>query len=359
MPLPASPPESASLPAPRVPWRLLPAIRRLLPAIIALLLVASPAAAGEPDDAPATVGTDAPATTGTDAPATTGTDGRFDCRYLTTEARPAPRGSGPFKGGAFPDDDVFRPLLADPKQPQFFASYQRLRSREVGESINAAFVAFGESFGLWGLRQRSGCDGLQVGLSGGVFAQFNLDAPSFDLVNSDFVIGLPVTLRRGLVSARLRLYHQSSHLGDEFLLGNPGFNRVNLSFEELEGLVSVERRWGRLYAGGGYLVHREPALDRGKVQWGLELRGPSWPSPVLRKALGDVFVVPVVGADFKAFEELSWTVNTSLAGGFEWSGPRATRRLRLLATYLRGFNPYGQFFDQKIESVGAGFHFAF
>lgn len=312
--------------------------RRLLPVAAVLLLAAPAVARGEAGDRRA--------------------DGH-DCRYLATEDRPAARGAGPFAGTPFPEDDLFRPLLADPKQPQFFASYQHVRFRDVGTSIDAVFVGFGENFGLWALRQPTGCDGLQLGLSGGVFAQFNLDSPSFDLINADYVVGLPVTLRRGLVSARLRIYHQSSHVGDEFLLDNPGFNRVNLSFEELEGLVSVEHRWGRLYGGGGYLVHREPSLDRGKLQWGLELRGPRWPSPVLRRALGEVLVTPVFGADFKAFDELGWTVNTSLAGGLEWSGPRTARRLRLLVTYLRGFNPYGQFFNQKIGSVGLGVFFAF
>lgn len=40
----------------------------------------------------------------------------FDCRYEQSH-------SGT-NHAAFPSDDVFRPLMADPKQPQFFATYQ-------------------------------------------------------------------------------------------------------------------------------------------------------------------------------------------------------------------------------------------
>ncbi|HEX7127272.1 MAG TPA: DUF1207 domain-containing protein [Thermodesulfobacteriota bacterium] len=284
---------------------------------------------------------------------------RADCRYLTTEDRPASRGEGRFVPAPFPGDDIFRPLLADPKQPQFYAAYQRLHGRATGETFNAGFVGFGEYFGLWGLR-RQGCDGVQVGLTGAVFAQFHLHESSSDLLNADYLVGIPVSFRRGLWSARLRLFHQSSHLGDEFLLGNPGVERVNLSFEAIDALVSVERRWWRLYGGGSVLVNKEPSsLDLFGAQWGLELRGPGFPSPLSGPTLGDVRIAPVLGADFKAFQQQDWAVTASLVGGLEWSGPRSARRLRLLLSYLRGYNPYGQFFDQKIETFGIGLYFAF
>jgi hypothetical protein len=56
-------------------------------------------------------------------------------------------------------------------------------------------VGFGESFGVVG--QRNGCDRWQVGILGGVFAQFNLDSSFMDLINADYVIGIPVSWRSG------------------------------------------------------------------------------------------------------------------------------------------------------------------
>ena len=70
------------------------------------------------------------------------------------------------------------------------------------------------------------------------------------------------------MSARIRGYHQSSHLGDEFILNNPGVDRVNLSFEVFDGLLSFEGDWWRLYIGGGYLAGAKPKLDPGLAQWG-------------------------------------------------------------------------------------------
>jgi hypothetical protein len=64
--------------------------------------------------------------------------------------------------GAFPVGDVFRPLLADPKQPQFFVSLNRFTSE--GASYTLASVGFGETFGFYRFSgsssfPRSGADG--------------------------------------------------------------------------------------------------------------------------------------------------------------------------------------------------------
>jgi len=281
---------------------------------------------------------------------------QLDCGYLESAEESGTSENGLFHSVGLPEDDVFRPLLADPKEPRFSGSLQRVRFRDVGESLDAAFVGFGGTFGLWGLRQEKNCNGLQVNIFAAVFSQFNLDAPSSDLINSDFQFGLPLTLRHGPLSVRLRVFHQSSHVGDEFLLNNPGFNRVNLSFEMVEAIASLHLGWARVYGGGGYLYNRKPALDRGTLQWGLELRAPRRPSLFFGSLVEGLLFAPVFGADFRSVEQLGWNINSSLLGGLEWSRPASTRRLRLLLSYYRGRNPYGQFFDQKIETYGIGFY---
>src|SRR2546427_8337014 len=218
---------------------------------------------------------------------------RVDCRYYRAdEANPATMAEdpGPLEGLLLPDNDVFRPILADQREPRFYADYRRLHFRGAnqlsegdGDDINVGMVAFGGQFGIWGLRQRRGCDGLQVSLFGVVFAQFNLDAPSMDLLNSDYLVGPVLTYRQGPWSGRLRFYHQSSHLGDEFLLNYGianGVQRRNLSVEVLDRLVSLEDTWWRLFAGGGIIVFSDKQEDLsptpGFVNYRVELRGPAW-----------------------------------------------------------------------------------
>lgn len=168
----------------------------------------------------------------------------------------------------FPVGDLFRPLVADPKQPQFFVSVIEVSS-PVEQRSTAASVGYGESFGLWRWPGGRPGEGWQLSFTGGLFSQFNLDAPSSDLVNADYNVGFGLTHRRGPFSARFRLYHQSSHLGDEFLLNRPDVERINLSFEAVDATASYEWvRW-RVYAGAGYLISRDPGdLEPGYAEAG-------------------------------------------------------------------------------------------
>jgi len=284
---------------------------------------------------------------------------RTDCRY---EPPPGARDTeGEMVSVLLPPNDLFRPLIADMKQPRFYAGFRRVRflgrglpTEEEGDVITAGVVGFGGNFGLWGKRRVGGCDGLQINIHAGMFSQFNMSTSSVDLINSDFIVGIPLTCRRGRFSARLRLFHQSSHLGDEFFLNNPGVDRVDISFEASDLLISVEGEWWRLYGGGGRLIHFTPDLEPGMAQWGFEFCGAGWNWTLLRQAL----LKPVFAADFTSFEERNWVVTTSTKGGFEMKSLIGQQRFRLFLVYLQGYVPFGQFFSsEKIRNYGIEIQF--
>ena len=251
---------------------------------------------------------------------------------------------------AFPAGDLFRPLIADPKQPQFFVSINRFRSSDVRYTM--ASVGFGETFGLYRFFGSREGDGLQLSVEGALFAQFNLDTASHDLINADYTIGIPVTYRHGDNSLRFRIYHQSSHLGDELLLSANPPGRVNLSYEAIELIYSREWRAWRVYGGGEYLVHKEPAdLKPMSAHWGIEYLGSK---PLVWNGR------PIVGVDMKSLEEHNWTIDTSVKAGLEFGHPNpGQRRLRLMAEWYKGFDPHGQFYKNKVEYFGMGVSLGF
>jgi len=254
------------------------------------------------------------------------------------------------QGEALPTGDLFRPLIADPKQPQFFVSFNHFRSS--GVQYTMASVGFGETFGIYRfLGSREG-DGLQLSVEGALFAQFNLSTPSNDLINADYTIGIPVTYRYGDNSLRFRIYHQSSHLGDELLLSANHPERVNLSYESTELIYSREWREWRVYGGGEYLVHKEPGdLEPMSAHWGIEYCGSK---PVVWNGR------PVAGVDMKSFEEHNWSIDTSVKFGLEFGHANpGQRRLRLMAEWYKGFDPHGQFYNNKVEYYGMGVSLGF
>ncbi len=249
----------------------------------------------------------------------------------------------------FPVGDLFWPLIADPKQPQFFVGYRRYNT-QVGE-INITAVGYGETFGFYYRSGRGPIDGLQVNISGGLFAQFNMDTSSKDLINADYTIGFPVTYRRGHSSARLRFYHQSSHLGDEYILSNNP-QRINLSFESLEFVISRDWIPLRVYLGGEYLFRRDPSdLKRFLFHGGIELYGSLDPNKNSRW---------ITGFDIKAMEEHEWSIDSSLSLGREFGAARpGNRRLRIMLEGYKGHTPYGQFYKEKIYYYGLGVYLGF
>jgi len=257
-----------------------------------------------------------------------------------------------------PRGDVFCPLLADPKGQRSFVSYLHESSDDT--DMDLASVGISDAFGLLRVGGSKTGDGFQVSLQGSVFAQFDLDVSSYDLINADYIIGLPITMRSRAFSARVRLYHQSSHLGDEFLLreNNPTFQRENISFEAAEMILSLDGGPFRVYAGGEYLLRRDPKdLERYVAHGGLEWR------PARRLVrFGTVAGVRFVAAgDFKASEEQDWKPSVSVRTGFEFDRPRDTdppgRRWGLLFEAYTGPSPYGQFFRSDVHQIGVGIHF--
>ena len=240
------------------------------------------------------------------------------------------------------------PFHADPRWPHF-----SMASRQVtlGQQTNTGSANFGETFALY--RNAAPGDGQwEVALQAGVFSLFNMGAPSKDLVNADYTVGLLTSYRTGPFAGFLRIRHQSSHLGDEFILDSPTpVKRVNLSLEEIDLKLSYElTSWLRIYGGGGVLVNRDPSnLERGTSQVGTELSSP--------RTFWDGKLRPVVYADFQANAKSNWRVAGSLMAGLQFENARiGDRKLQVLAEYFSGPSPNGQFYTQNTEWFGLGIH---
>jgi hypothetical protein len=250
-----------------------------------------------------------------------------------------------------PEDSVFEDLTADPRWPRFSASFQRYQ--EDVELDKVGSVSLGGTLpivqgtlpgeGRWDL-----------GLQGSVYSIFDLEVSSLDLVNSDFFVALPVSARWGFLSLMIRPLHQSSHLGDEFLLRDRT-ERIDVSFEAVDALLSIDLwTWGRIYGGAGILVHRKPDdIDRRSVQAGIELASP-W-------AFFGGRVRPFAALDVQRAEENDYDSDYSTRVGIQLENPRLLRgrRMQIFGEYYKGFSPNGQFFTRRIEYFGAGFQFFF
>ncbi len=253
-----------------------------------------------------------------------------------------------------PDEALFCQLVADPKAAHTFATWLHgdfagLAHPNSESRIAIAAVGLGDRFGLLRLAGDRPGDGVQLDIVGAVFAQFNLSAPSFDLINADYLIGLPIAWRRGRTAAQLRLYHQSSHVGDELLFvrdpdRNPAWESIDLT-------VAQDLGYARVYAGVEHRFRRQPShLAPNLLRGGVEVRYPAGTG----RFLGAL--------DFRLIDRvdrrLAWSARTGVEVA-RFGGAGGTRRvISVLGQLYHGFAPYGQFHLDDISFYGLGIHFS-
>ncbi len=244
---------------------------------------------------------------------------------------------------------LFTPLVAHPLEPMTFVGI----AQENSESFSTRLMVMGLGDQVFVSPALSVAGGsLTVGLSAAVFAQFDAAVHTFDFVNADFVVGIPVSFRRETFSARLRLVHQSSHLGDDFIRRRVGEPEQDFDFESLELIASVDLESLRLYGGGEHRVRQTARADKPRIALvGLEWR----PDGRLVELGRDRWLRFVLAGQVAGSHATSLAWGRSARAGVELvpsdPGGRA-RRVALLLDFYRGPTTRGQFSPEHTSVLG-------
>ncbi len=252
----------------------------------------------------------------------------------------------------FPRGLLFEPLHADPRWPQFGLSYRRFLNG--GDVKNGAATNLGGAFSVYRSRP-TGSSQWEMGIQAGTFSLFDLSAKSGsnDILNTDFVLAVFHAYRSGRFSSLVRLAHQSSHLGDEYIQ-NTQTSRIEVNHDRVDAKVAYDvADWLRVYGGGGLLLRQSPdGLGMGTVQVGAELTSPTtyWKGRLR----------PVAYADVQLHERTGWSYGHSVMAGVQFETLRLDgRAVQLLIEHYTGPFPDGQFFTQKTQWLGIGLHLYF
>ena len=251
----------------------------------------------------------------------------------------------------FPERRLFCPLLADRREAGSRLGALELRAPWLRTTV--ALAAVGDEIPLFG-RTTGGTD-LQIGISTVVVGLFDLDRPSFDFVHADFLVGLPVTARIGPWAVRVRPYHWSSHIGDEFLLRDPPpVERREISLGALETLVSRDLGPARATLGVEAWLDRVPDDLPSWIGVGaLDVR------PDAALLLGDrVALRPVTGLHVRT-SAVERGPSLSLRAGVELgrAHARGERRWGIVFEWFDGQSPWGQFYREPLRFTGVSLYF--
>ena len=208
-----------------------------------------------------------------------------------------------------------------------------------------AVAAMGGTVPLWQVAAWPD-GGLLLGIQAGVFGRFRIESPARDLVAADWIVGFPIEARKGRLSARLRPFHWSAHMGDE-LMQNAGAVRIPFSFESLDLLVGYRMSGPmRVYGGGSVNFHSDtetlPRLqrlgmkDRARVQLGVDAVSYRW---------HDGQWGYVCGLDWQSAQRTDWAGQFSAVAGVTFHDAHYAAQLR--ARLHTGPSPLGQFFRTR------------
>lgn len=227
----------------------------------------------------------------------------------------------------------------------------RLISASRGESQfggeREAEVALGENFPILALR--GGSHPISLGFGSHVYARFSLEDAQTALISHDWVVGINSTAALGPWDLTLQLFHESSHLGDEY---GDRFSAPRLDWNQavLAGWAGYTTGSWRFAGNVSYAVLDGLGLPRGGAAAAVDFRS----RPVL-DLLGSR-MHPTAGVFFGADAATAWRVSTSARAGVALQSGNG-REMGLALIAHDGLSTQRQFYRRKSRYLGLEIRF--
>ena len=232
--------------------------------------------------------------------------------------------------------------------PRVHGIVGRLISARRGESDFGrepeAEVGIGENFPVVALRR--GPRPVTLGFGTQVYGRFSLGDRKSALISNDWVVGINTTAVLGAWRLTGEVYHESSHLGDEY--GDRfGASRLDWTREVAGAWLTYGA--GPLSVTGNlsYVLIDELDLDRPGAALAADWDGRSFGS-----FLGGR-VRPVGGVFFEGTAATSWRISSSAKLGVAVAGGIGGREVGIALIAHDGLSTQRQFFRRESRYIGA------
>jgi hypothetical protein len=208
-------------------------------------------------------------------------------------------------------------------------------------------VVLGENFPLVTLK--GGSRPVVLGFGSQVYGRFSLTDSKSALISTDWVVGINTTAALQSWALTLEVYHESSHLGDEYGDRFPD-DRLDWTREVVTGWASYVAGVWRFTAGASYVLKDELSLPAAGGSLGIDFHGKS------QSFLGG-HVRPVGGIFTVADAATSWRVSTSAKLGLAFARGTDSHDISIGLIAHDGLSTQRQFFRQESRYVGMELRF--
>jgi Protein of unknown function (DUF1207) len=187
--------------------------------------------------------------------------------------------------------------------------------------------------------------GLEVQIEGAAFVRLDPESER-DVRSSDYRFGVPIVYGVGRWQTKLAYYHNSAHLGDEFMIKHPTFPRINYVRDCIVwGNSYYAYDWLRLYGEVGYSFYNAGGSQPWEFQFGTEL--------IQARPTGGRGA-PFLAVNGMSRQELDWGGNVCVQAGWAWRGRRSEKLYRIGFEYLYGSDPQYEFVYNNQNRCGVG-----
>ena len=240
-----------------------------------------------------------------------------------------------------PQGLIYRQYLAGVKESRFRGVW----SNGKGEG-NLLDASLGGQVGLlrYGSFGNGRPIGWQLGIEGAGQVRLDTDQEA-DVDAADFRMGVPLTWGDEIIQVKFAYYHISSHVGDEYLLKHPNFQRLNFSRNVLVlGYSIYPTELWRVYAEIGYAVSSDVS-QQWETQFGIDY-APNGATG-FRGA-------PFAAVNAHLRQEVDYGGNFVFQAGWAWRRAPASGMFRLGVEYYNGKSDQYSFYDRSEQKVGFG-----
>ena len=229
--------------------------------------------------------------------------------------------------------------------PRAYGLVARVLSIQRGESRfgaeQEAEVILGENFPVVALKR--GPRPIVLGIGSQAYGRFSLDDSKSALISLDWVAALNTTALLGPWTVTFQLYHESSHLGDEYA-DHFSAGRLDWTREVVAGWASYSSGALRLTGGASYVLDDELSLPRPGAAFGIDFGGHG------HRAAAHT-VEPVIGLYTEATSATRWRLSSSAKLGLAFVG-QGRPRLGLSLIAHDGLSTQRQFFREESRYIG-------
>jgi uncharacterized protein DUF1207 len=235
--------------------------------------------------------------------------------------------------------------------PRVHGLVGRLISTQRGDSRfgqeHEGEVVLGENFPLVALKR--GPHPIILGFGSQVYGRFSLTDPKSALISTDWVVGVNTTAGLGSWALTLEVYHESSHLGDEYGDRFPS-DRLDWTREVLAGWTSYVVGVWRFTAGASYVLDDQLKLPAPGGSLGIDFRGKS------QRFMGG-HVRPIAGLFTEAGAATAWRVSTSAKVGVAFATAGDSHDISVGLIAHDGLSTQRQFFRHESQYLGMELRF--